>query len=60
MCSQMLAMAGKMQQASSFSLSIKTWLLERAISITQIQCTFYVSLPWGTLLTTGSQDLPVP
>lgn len=57
MCSQMLAMAGKMQQASSFSLSIKTWPLERAISITQTQCPFCVSHPRGTLLTTHLQHL---
>lgn len=56
----MLAMAGETQQASNFSLSIKIWLLERAFSTTQIQCTFRVSHPRDTLLTTRSQHLLIP
>lgn len=56
----MRAMAGKMQQISSFSLSIETWLPERAMPITQIQRTFHMSHPQGTLLTTRSQHLLIP
>jgi len=56
----MLATAGNLQQVSSFSLFIKTWLLERAISITQVQRTLCVSHPWGALLATCSQHLLIP